>query len=444
MNKKEPRGGRVTVFWFRRDLRLDDNTALNRALKSGYPVLPVFIFDTEIIEELPVDDARITFIYQQLEKINARLNSTGSVLEVYKGEPIQVWQKILQKHHVASVFANKDYEPYALERDGKIGQLLGGSGIPFTLCKDQVIFEESEILKSDGKPYTVFTPYKKKWLENFNLDLHARQMQFDPGMDLSEGMLQSKLINFPSLEELGFKTSRIEVPSYDLSGLKDYARLRDFPAPDSTSHLSPHLRFGTVSIRKIIAGLGKGDEVFLSELIWREFFMQILFHFPDVVHKNFNSKYDGIAWRNDPGDLEKWQTGMTGYPLVDAGMRQLNSTGFMHNRVRMVTASFLCKHLLVDWRQGEAYFAGKLLDYELSSNNGNWQWSAGTGCDAAPYFRIFNPIEQLKRFDPDLEYVKRWVPELGTPDYPDPMIDHPFARARALDTYKAGIEAVLK
>jgi len=437
MKKEVHPGGKVTVCWFRRDLRLEDNTALNRALETGNPVLPVFIFDTEILDELPVDDARVTFIYRQLEKINRELGSGGSSIRIFRGKPLQIWRELLDRYQVDSVFVNRDYEPYARERDREVGELLAGRGIPFTSCKDQVIFEENEILKKDGTPYTVFTPYKKRWLEAFSADSPV------PAKGFAGGGFCREQHPFPPLEQLGFKVSKLRVRPYDLSGLGEYARIRDFPGPDATSHLSPHLRFGTVSIRKIIAGLGQGEEVFLSELIWREFFMQILFHLPGVVHQNFNPKYNGVAWRNDQEEFKKWREGSTGYPLVDAGMRQLLATGTMHNRVRMVTASFLCKHLLIDWRLGEAYFAEKLLDYELSSNNGNWQWAAGTGCDAAPYFRIFNPTAQLKRFDPDLEYVKRWVPEHGIPDHADPMVDHSFARARALEAYKKGIRDYL-
>jgi len=433
MNKEAHSSKKISIFWFRRDLRLEDNTALAQAISSGFPVLALFIFDTEIIDELPAGDARISFIYQQLENIHRHLAEQKSSLHVLQGRPQAVWKELLDRYEIQGVYANKDYEPYALQRDRELGKWLESQGIGFHLFKDQVIFEEGEVLKEDGKPYTVFTPYKRKWLE-----------KFQKGASMKEGKVPGKgflmdSFSFPSLKALGFNPTSIKVPPYDLSRLKDYPKLRDLPAPDATSHLSPHLRFGTVSIRKIIAGLGPSDEVFLSELIWREFFMQILFHFPRVVDQNFKAKYDGIDWLNDEEDFGRWCEGKTGFPMVDAGMRQLNATGYMHNRVRMVTAGFLCKHLLVDWRMGEAYFAGKLLDYELSSNNGNWQWAAGTGCDAAPYFRIFNPESQLKRFDPDLEYVRRWIPEYGTPGYPEPMIDHAFARERALKTYKKGM-----
>ena len=428
---------KISVFWFRRDLRLEDNTALVRAVSSGYPVLPVFIFDTEIIDELPSDDARISFIYKQLQKIHEQLGTRNSSLHLFKGEILIVWKELLARYKIQGVYANKDYEPYALNRDRELGEVLESRGIGLHLFKDQVIFEEADIVKEDGKPYTVFTPYKRKWLQKFQGSVSLREAG-----QVGSGFLKC-FQSFPQMEALGFTPSPIQVFPYDLSNLKDYGRLRDFPGPDATSHLSPHLRFGTVSIRQLMAGLGPSDEIFLSELIWREFFMQILFHFPGVVDQNFKPKYNGMVWLNHTEDFERWCEGKTGYPLVDAGMRQLNTTGTMHNRVRMVTAGFLCKHLLIDWRMGEAYFAGKLLDYELSSNNGNWQWAAGTGCDAAPYFRIFNPMEQLKKFDPDREYVKRWVPEYGTLEYPGPVIDHKLARERALESYRSALQNYL-
>jgi len=437
MNKESQSGEKISVFWFRRDLRLEDNTALARAVSSGYPVLPVFIFDTEIIDELPSDDARISFIYKQLQKIHKQLVARSSSLHLFKGEILIVWKELLARYEIQGVYANKDYEPYALKRDRELGEELESLGIGLHLFKDQVIFEEADIVKEDGKPYTVFTPYKRKWLQKFKGNASIGKAGQKGGRFLNSSQ------SFPHMEALGFTPSLIQVLPYDLSNLKDYGRMRDFPDSDATSHLSPHLRFGTVSIRQLMARLGPSDEIFLSELIWREFFMQILFHFPRVVDQNFKPRYNGIAWLNHAEDFERWCEGKTGYPLVDAGMRQLNATGTMHNRVRMVTAGFLCKHLLIDWRMGEAYFAGKLLDYELSSNNGNWQWAASTGCDAAPYFRIFNPMEQLKKFDPHLTYVKRWIPEYGTPDYPGPVIDHKFARKRALESFRNALQNYL-
>ncbi|MFK8104036.1 MAG: deoxyribodipyrimidine photo-lyase [Saprospiraceae bacterium] len=424
---------KISIFWFRRDLRLTDNVGLHQALQAGYPVLPIFIFDDQILSELPKDDARLSFIHQELAKIDEELKAKGSGVLGIKGTPKEVWKKLMENYEIAEVHLNRDYEPYARTRDEEIKVLVEAAGITFHTHKDQVVFEAHEVLKADGLPYTVYTPYKNKWLAAFEPSMIAAlspkvQDNYLPG-DFA----------FPSLTEMGFEQSKITVQPYDLSQLDDYETHRNFPAADGTSYLSPHLRFGTVSTRQIMAKLKESQAVFLSELIWREFFMQILFHFPKVVDRNFRAKYDGIAWRNNKAEFELWCQGQTGYPMVDAGMRQLNATGYMHNRVRMVVASFLCKHLLIDWKWGEAYFAEKLLDFELSSNNGNWQWAAGTGCDAAPYFRIFNPESQLKKFDKELKYIKKWVPEFGSFDYVRPMVEHKAARQRALDTYKAGI-----
>jgi len=423
----------IAIHWFRRDLRFDDNTALYHALEGELPVLPVFIFDTNILSELPPDDARVTFIHLQLQNIDQQLRKRGSGIKVLIGDPVNIWKELVSKYPVGAVYYNRDYEPYAKERDKTVTQILNDHRIAVHECKDQVIFEKDEAIKDDGNPYTVFTPYKRKWLERFK---HAK-----PKINISPGW--SNFYNhqspFPPIDKVGFRKSEIEVKDYNLAQLPGYPKVRNFPAEDGTTHLGPHLRFGTVSIRRIIHALIPEDEVFLSELIWREFFMQFLDNFPRTVKENFKPRYNGIRWRNDENEFENWQQGKTGFPLVDAGMRQLIKTGTMHNRVRMVVAGFLCKHLLIDWRWGEAYFAKKLLDYELSSNNGNWQWAAGTGCDAAPYFRIFNPIEQQKKFDPDFKYIKKWIPEYGTNDYPEPIVDHKFARERALETYKKGM-----
>jgi len=422
---------KISIFWYRRDLRLEDNTGLFKALNENENILPIFIFDDSILDELPEDDARVNFIYESLSKINKQLNNHKASLQILKGQIDDVWEKLVTTYDIHKVYLNKDYEPYAIKRDQKIKEFLNSKGIEMKTFKDQVIFEEDEIVKADGKPYTVFTPYKRKWLEKFtkvNLNLIANFDNFF-----------KKTIDFPSLNQLGLKNSSLKVKKYSLKNVSTYSETRNFPNLDSTSYLSPHLRFGTISVRQIITELKNKSETFLSELIWREFFMQIIFHFPHVVTKNFRPKYDGIQWVNNKEDYDNWCQGKTGYPLVDAGMRQLNETGYMHNRVRMVTAGFLCKHLLIDWRYGEAYFAKKLLDYELSSNNGNWQWAAGTGCDAAPYFRIFNPIEQLKKFDKTLTYTKKWVKDFDTLEYPKPIVDHKYARNRALEAYKKGI-----
>lgn len=424
---------KINLFWYRRDLRLTDNVGFHYALEAGLPVLPIFIFDTNIISSLPKNDSRVTFIYNSLHQLNQELQSKNSSLLCLYGTPEECWEKLSQEYDINTVFTNRDYEPYGIERDEKIEKLLSTKGITLNTYKDQVIFEKGEITKQDGKPYTVYTPFKNKWLSLFD----SSTMANDYSLSLENCLNQ--LHPFPSMKELGFSESTIKVRPIDLSQLDNYEKTRDFPCLDGTSYLGPHLRFGTVSIRSIIRQLEKNDVVFLSELIWREFFMQILFHYPQVVTSNFRSKYDGIKWRNNEAEFEKWCKGETGYPLVDAGMRQLNQTGYMHNRVRMVTASFLCKHLLIDWKWGEAYFAKKLLDYELASNNGNWQWSAGTGCDAAPYFRVFNPETQLLKFDKERKYIETWAPEYLTLNYIVPIVDHKFARERCLEVYKKGI-----
>ena len=424
----------MTIFWFRRDLRLLDNTGLNLALLKSKDVQPIFIFDKEIIDELPNDDPRVNFIYHELQKINKKLISYNSSLKVYHGKPLDVFKQLSKENSELKVYANRDYEPYAIARDKEINKFLLEIGSELISTKDQVIFEKNEVVKNDGLPYTVFTPFKNKWLakfkeEGFHLELKLNYENFNKSNN-----------EFPSMEELGFKKSSIKVPPFSLDRVHNYEETRNFPSLDSTSKIGPHLRFGTVSIREIVSKVKDLNDTYLSELIWREFFMQILWHFPKVVHENFRPKYNFIKWRNNEEEFEKWCKGETGYPLVDAGMRELNQTGFIHNRVRMVTAGFLCKHLLIDWRWGEAYFAKKLLDYELSSNNGNWQWSAGTGCDAAPYFRVFNPSEQIKKFDKQNTYINKWVEDLNEFSYPNPVVEHAFARNRAIASYKEGLE----
>lgn len=425
---------KISFFWFRRDLRLRDNKGLFEALNSGHKIVPVFIFDSEILDKLPINDARVTFIHESLNDMNQELKRHGSSLLIKRGNPLEVWKALINEHRVASVYANKDYEPYAIKRDQQIHQFLAANEIDFCTCKDQVIFEESEIVKNDGKPYTVYTPYKNKWLQRFEVkhDLQEYGVSFDHFEKCS--------FEFPSLEVIGFQRSTIKVKPYDLSAIGEYDAVRDYPFKDKTSYLSPHLRFGLVSVRKMVLHALNTNETFLSELIWREFFMQILFHFPEVLVHNFKRKYDAVVWRNDEKEFQKWCNGETGYPFVDAGMRELNETGYMHNRVRMIVAGFLCKHLLIDWRWGEAYFAEKLLDYDLSANNGNWQWAAGTGCDSAPYFRIFNPMEQVKKFDKELKYIHKWVKDFNEITYPMPIVEHKFARERALATYKKGLQ----
>tara|TARA_B100000809_G_scaffold130660_1_gene128492 strand:+ start:25466 stop:26758 length:1293 start_codon:yes stop_codon:yes gene_type:complete len=424
---------KISIFWFRRDLRIFDNHALYKALSGSTPVLPIFIFDNEITENLPKDDARLTFIHEALASINSSLNKHSSSLYCLQGKPIEVWKQLTDEFDIVSVYANEDYEPYGIKRDAAVQGYLSGQNIDFLLYKDQVIFAKNEVLKKDNTPYTIYTPYKNKWLEIF-----ANENISEYPVDTWENYVKSQ-IEFPSLSKLGFVRSSIKVTPYSLDDLENYDETRNFPALNGTSKLGPHLRFGTLSIREVVSKT-KTNDIFLSELIWREFFMQILFHFPHVVTNNFKRKYDGIAWRNNLEEFEKWKNGETGYPIVDAGIRELNTTGYMHNRVRMVVAGFLCKHLLIDWKWGEAYFATKLLDYELSANNGNWQWSAGTGCDSAPYFRVFNPTAQVKRFDVKLDYINKWVPELNSLTYPSPIVEHKFARERAISTYKIGLQ----
>ncbi len=423
----------MNVFWFRRDLRLEDNVALYRAALEKEPVLPIFIFDTEIIDSLPKDDARITFIYNTLKNIDAELKKLNSSLLIKIGKPIEVWKALVSEYQIDNVFYNKDYEPYAIARDLEVAQFLKSKNIGVFSYKDQVVFEESEVVKADGLPYTVFTPYKNKWLSEFNEDL---LLESNPKPNFYHFK-----IDFPTLESIGFVESTIKVKLYNLVHLNQYDAVRDFPFIDKTSYVSPYLRFGLLSARKLIKIALESNATYLSELIWREFFMQILFHFPNVVTENFKSKYNQVEWRNNEQEFEAWCKGKTGYPFVDAGMRQLNETGYMHNRVRMITAGFLCKHLLIDWRWGEACFAEKLLDYDLSANNGNWQWAAGTGCDSAPYFRIFNPTAQLKKFDKDLQYIATWVKDLNELTYPQPIVEHKMARERALATYKKGLNS---
>lgn len=429
MNKQE-----ISIFWFRRDLRLEDNVGLFHALNSKYKVIPLFIFDEDILVKLPKNDARVGFIHESLSKINAQLQESGCSLLVEKGRTLEVWKSLIKEFDVKEVFFNKDYEPYAIQRDFAICELLGANNINTFSYKDQVIFEELEITKADGLPYTVYTPYKNKWLEQYKT--MAPVSEFMTTDFFSN--FQKNDFPFPTLGQIGFEETSIKVIPHKLKNLFNYHETRDFPALDSTTHLSPHLRFGTVSIRKLVNWAFHKNEVFLSELIWREFFMQILFNFPRVVSHNFKSAYDGIQWRNNEDDFKRWCSGTTGYPMVDAGIRELNETGYMHNRVRMVVASFLCKHLLIQWQWGEAYFAEKLLDFDLSANVGNWQWAAGTGCDAAPYFRVFNPEIQLKKFDEKGIYIRKWIPEFDL-GYGESMVEHAFARDRAIATYKAGI-----
>ena len=428
---------KLNVFWFRRDLRLSDNHGLFEALQNPEKVLPLFIFDTEILSKLEnKEDKRLDFILQTLQTLNEYLEKSGQSIKILIGKPLEIFKDLTEKFKIENVFCNEDYEPSAIKRDEEIAEFLKKQGIGFLAFKDQVHFHKDDILKADGTPYTIYTPFSKKWLIKYG---EEKNVHFPSEKHLTNlAAVEKQTI---SLEKIGFKKTsyNFHIPKINRDIIKTYHETRNFPTTE-TSEMSVHLRFGTISVRKLASEAEKLNETYLKELIWREFFMQILYHFPKVVHESFKKKYDNISWIDDVAALKKWQEGKTGYPIVDAGMRELNETGFMHNRVRMVCASFFTKHLLMDWRIGEAYFAEKLLDYDLSANNGNWQWSAGTGCDSAPYFRVFNPEEQQKKFDPDFKYIKKWVPEYGTSDYPNPVVEHKFARLRALETYKKGLQ----
>ncbi|MFO7842575.1 MAG: deoxyribodipyrimidine photo-lyase [Bacteroidales bacterium] len=427
----------ITIFWFRRDLRLNDNHGLFHALKKEN-VLPVFIFDKQILKKVDnKNDLRINFIYQQLNVLKQKLEKNKSTLLVLYDSPLDAFKKINQKYEIQSVFFNRDYEPYAIDRDSKVTDFFSNQNIPVYTFKDQVIFDKDEVIKHDGSPYTVYTPYAKKWKEKF----HQQKIKGYSSEKNLSNLYKTESLSIPSIQDIGFNPIDFDFPKQNIQNeiIYNYDKTRDIPSLDGTSKASVHLRFGTISIRKLIRTAAELNETFLNELIWREFYMMILWHFPQVTEQSFKKQYDKIEWRNNEKEFEAWCNGKTGYPFVDAGMRELNQTGYMHNRLRMITASFLTKHLLIDWRWGEAYFAQKLLDYELSSNNGGWQWAAGTGCDAAPYFRIFNPELQTQKFDPGLKYIKKWVPELASKEYPHPIIDHKFARERALKTYKQAL-----
>ncbi|MFK7907595.1 MAG: deoxyribodipyrimidine photo-lyase [Chitinophagales bacterium] len=434
---------KIAIHWFRRDLRWDDNTALSKALDNDLPVLPLFIFDTNILDQLDnKQDRRVHFIHRELSRLQEDAIKKGTSILVKHGKPIEVWKELLKEYEIGAVYTNRDYEPYAPKRDKAIYELLQSHDIPFKGCKDHVIFEKSEVVKKDGKPYTVFTPYSKKWLIAYK----ENPPLIHPSALHSNNFHETKPLHFPTLSDLGFEETDTDFPSIDLdeSLLDEYKELRDYPAKNHTTRLSVHFRFGTISIRKMAAKGMKLSAGWLNELIWRDFYQAILYHFPHAVRKSIKPAYENIPWRNNEAEFEKWCQGKTGDPLVDAGMRELNATGLMHNRVRMVVASFLVKHLLISWQWGEAYFAEKLLDFELASNNGGWQWAASTGCDAAPYFRIFNPTSQLKKFDKELVYVRKWVEEFDGLDYPQPIVEHKMARERALRVYKGVLEEFRK
>lgn len=458
--------GSFTVFWFRRDLRLHDNRGLYEALKSSDRVLPLFIFDSEILSSLAENDHRVTFIYDAISSIQSELKERGKGILIAYGKPVDVFRTLLDRFRVEAVYCNKDHEPYGMGRDKEVENLLSDVGVRLYSFLDHLVFDRDDVLKTDGSPYMVYTPYSRRCKELLTEDRwrpflserllsHVVPSDYFSGhhdifgethggmsslLNLSEGVISG----MPAMADIGFSKSRLSYPTSATSKevVINYKERRDYPYLQGTTRLGVHLRFGTIGIRGLFRETSGWSDTFWNELIWREFYAMILWHYPGVVDRSFKKEYDRIEWRNCEAEFDLWKSGNTGYAMVDAGMRQLNATGFMHNRLRMITASFLCKHLLIDWRWGEAYFSERLFDYELSSNNGGWQWSAGTGCDAAPYFRIFNPMEQQKKFDPHGDFVKAWIPELGSPDYPTPIVDHKAARERCLTTYKKALTQI--
>ena len=431
----------VNIIWFRRDLRLFDNAALYHALRADVPVLPIFIFDTTILDQLQDRaDKRVAFIHAAITEMQTQLVSMGSSMQVFHGKPMDIFSRLVQLYTIQTVFTNHDYEPYAQERDSAVAAMLSKAGVAFSTYKDQVVFEKDEVTKDDGKPYTVFTPYSRKW----KAKLSADYLKVYPTEEYFNNFYQQVPISVPSLASMNFELVETVFPSKQLNEeiVRKYSQNRDFPAlEDGTSKMGVHLRFGTVSIRALATIAAGLNETYLNELIWRDFYQMILWHFPKVGKGHaFKAEYEKIQWRNNEDEFKKWCEGKTGYPIVDAGMRELNTTGFMHNRVRMIVASFLTKHLLIDWRWGEAYFANKLLDFDLSANNGGWQWAASSGCDAAPYFRVFNPYLQTEKFDRELKYIKKWVPEFQEFSYPQPIVVHEVARKRVLETYAAALK----
>lgn len=466
------------LVWFRRDLRIDDHAALYHALRAGGPVWCVFVFDTDILDELLAEglsaDRRVEFIHASVTELDAALRALGGGLIVRHGRAREVVPQLARELGVAGVVANRDYEPAAFARDRAVHDALARDGIAFDTYKDQVVFECDEVLTQGGKPFSVFTPYKNAWLKKltpFHLKAYPVRTYADALAAVAAG-------DIPSLADMGFRSTNLatlKLPAgmsgadtlFDafLDRIDRYKVLRDFPAAKGPSYLSVHLRFGTISIRRLAreahARGGAGAETWLSELIWRDFYFQILWHNPHVVGASFRPEYDAVRWVDDAAKFRAWCEGRTGYPLVDAAQRQLAQTGYMHNRLRMVSASFLTKDLGIDWRRGEHWFARQLNDFDLAANNGGWQWAASTGCDAQPWFRIFNPVTQSEKFDADGQFIRRYCPELAkfdkkrihapwlaTPleqkmagcvigsDYPAPIVDHAAAREATLARFK--------
>jgi len=428
---------KITIFWHRRDLRFADNAGLAAALQSGHPVLPLFIYDQTILEKLPPDDARLTFIFDQVERLAHEAREAGGGFLARYGKTEAVFEALLKAYDVAAVYTNEDYEPYATERDAVIAKLVEKHGAEFKAFKDQVIFAKDEVLTKNGKPSKVFGAYSKAWQakvtpDDFKPHPSARLFKKENLASPQKGDASR-----PTLKEMGFERHEQWTPPAHLPPAKvveNYDQVRDLPAEKrGTTRLSVHLRFGTVSIRQLMQQAQELNNKLLNELIWRDFFMMLLWHFPNTATEAYDPKMRHLPYRDDEAQYRAWCEGRTGYPLVDAGMRQLNATGYLHNRARIATAGFLVKQLFIDWKLGEHYFSEKLLDYDMSNNVGNWQWMAGTGAVAAPWFRVYSPDSQQQQYDPDYEYVKQWVPEFGTDKYPAPIVDHKFGRERALD-----------
>lgn len=428
-----------SIFWHRRDLRIDDNAGLFHALKNSKEVQPIFIFDSTILNKLHNNDQRVIFIHKAINKLKKEYQKYNADLLVFHGNPIELIPQIVSDFDANKIFINRDYEPSAIARDKQIYNLLKLKSIDFIGSKDHVIFEKDEVIKQDGKPYTIFTPYSRKWKEKLN-EFYLKQYPVE--RYINNLVIHKNSTNLISLKEMGFSDEIHHFFPSDIPNLEfieSYNLNRDFPALNQTTRLSVHLRFGTISIRKLAILAKELNETYLNELIWRDFYQMIIYYFPQSVNESFKKQYDAIGWDNNESLFKLWCEGKTGYPIVDAGMRELNATGFMHNRVRMIVASFLTKHLLIDWRWGEAYFAEKLLDYEQASNVGGWQWAASSGCDAVPYFRIFNPTSQQEKFDKEFLYVRKWLKEYGTPLYPKPIVDHKIARENTLNRFKTAL-----
>jgi|SRR6476661_159510 len=434
---------KICLFWHRRDLRIHDNAGLAAALDSGLPVLPLFIYDSDILTQLPDKaDARLTFIYDQVERLATETETAGGTFLARYGRPAEVLAQLADELDIAAVHTNEDYEPYARQRDGEVGEMLAQRGIAFYLYKDQVVFAKDDIMTKSGTVPKVFGAYHKAYLERLTDELllpYGSQDAFRA--ENLHRLTKAQAGTRPTLEELGFErreqySPTVELPAEDV--VRNYHRTRDTPAlTNGTTRLSVQLRFGTVSVRQAMRQARALNPKLLAEIIWRDFFMMLLWHFPGTATEAYDPKMRAIPYRNNEDEFRAWCEGHTGYPLVDAGMRELNATGYLPNRVRMTVAGFLVKHLFIDWRWGERYFADKLLDYELAINVGNWQWMAGTGAVAAPWFRVYSPQNQLEQVDPELKYVKSWVPELGTAGYPAPIVEHKFARDRAVEAIRA-------